>query len=29
MIWMSTRWNLVNLAFAGLLATYPLLRIVH
>jgi hypothetical protein len=27
MIWLSMRWNVVNLAFAGLLSAYPLLHI--
>ena len=27
MMWLSMRWNVVNLAFAGLRSAYPLLHI--
>ena len=29
MMWLSTRWNFVNLAFAGLLSAHPLLLTIH
>ena len=29
MLWLSTRRNVVNLAFAGLLSAYPLLHTLH